>query len=117
MTADQLTGEFESFQRELKSFLLRMTTSVQDAEDRVQETYLKARSGIDTFRGESALKTWVFSIASNLARDLLKLKKCDEILLLQGRQICCVLPTEIRNRNEVFRSTNEVIGHSNTDAN
>src|SRR5687768_16168562 len=75
MTADQLTGEFESFQRELKSFLLRMTTSVQDAEDLVQETYLKARSGIDTFRGESALKTWVFSIASNLARDLLKSRK------------------------------------------
>ena len=72
MTADQLTGEFESFQRELKSFLLRMTTSVQDAEDLVQETYLRARSRIDTFRGESSLKTWVFSIASNLARDLLK---------------------------------------------
>ena len=75
MTADQLTGEFESFQRELKSFLLRMTTSVQDAEDLVQETYLKARSRIDTFRGESSLKTWVFSIASNLARDLLKSRK------------------------------------------
>ena len=72
MTADQLTGEFETFQRELKSFLLRMTASVQDAEDIVQETYLKAHSRIDTFRGESSLKTWMFSIASNLARDLLK---------------------------------------------
>lgn len=75
MTTDQLTTEFEMFQRELKSFLLRMTASVQDAEDIVQETYLKARSKIDTFRGESSLKTWVFSIASNLARDLLKSKK------------------------------------------
>ena len=75
MTPDQLTGEFETFQGELKSFLLRMTASVQDAEDLVQETYLKARSKIDTFRGESSLKTWVFSIASNLARDLLRSKK------------------------------------------
>src|SRR5689334_7489883 len=75
MTVDQLTGEFESFQRELKSFLLRMTASVQDAEDIVQETYLKAHSRIDTFRGESSLKTWMFSIASNLARDLLKSRK------------------------------------------
>ena len=57
MTADQLTGEFETFQGELKSFLLRMTASVQDAEDLMQETYLKARSKIDTFRGESSLKT------------------------------------------------------------
>lgn len=75
MTTDQLTVEFETFQRELKSFLLRMTASVQDAEDIVQETYLKAHAKIDTFRGESSLKTWVFSIASNLARDLLKSKK------------------------------------------
>jgi len=75
MTVDQLTGEFEAFQRELKSFLLRMTASVQDAEDIVQETYLKAQSKIDSFRGESSLKTWVFSIASNLARDLLRSKK------------------------------------------
>jgi RNA polymerase sigma-70 factor, ECF subfamily len=75
MMTDQLTLEFETFQRELRSFLLRMTTSVQDAEDIVQETYLKAHAKIDTFRGESSLKTWVFSIASNLARDLLKTKK------------------------------------------
>jgi RNA polymerase sigma-70 factor (ECF subfamily) len=75
MTMDQLTVEFETFQRELKSFLLRMTASIQDAEDIAQETYLKAHSKIDTFRGESSLKTWVFSIASNLARDLLRSQK------------------------------------------
>src|SRR5512134_1773098 len=75
MTTDPLTTEFETFQKELKSFLLRMTASIQDAEDIVQETYLRAHSKIDTFRGESSLKTWVFSIASNLARDLLKAKK------------------------------------------
>jgi RNA polymerase sigma-70 factor (ECF subfamily) len=75
MTADQLTQEFESFEGELKSFLLRTTTSVQDAEDLVQDTYLKAQAKIDTFRGESSLKTWIFSIASNLAKDLLKSKK------------------------------------------
>lgn len=57
MTTDPLTGEFETFQGELKSFLRRMTAGVQDAEDLVQETYLKARSKIDTFRGESTLKT------------------------------------------------------------
>jgi RNA polymerase sigma-70 factor, ECF subfamily len=75
MTTDQLTFEFELFQKELKSFLLRMTASVQDAEDIVQETYLKAHSKIDSFRGDSSLKTWVFSIASNLARDHLRSKK------------------------------------------
>ena len=75
MTTDQLLTEFETFQGELKSFLLRMTASVQDTEDIIQDTYLKAQAKMDTFRGESSLKTWVFSIASNLARDLLRSKK------------------------------------------
>jgi RNA polymerase sigma-70 factor (ECF subfamily) len=75
MTTDQLTTEFETFQGELKSFLLRMTASIQDAEDIVQDTYLKAQAKMHTFRGESSLKTWVFTIASNLARDLLRSKK------------------------------------------
>lgn len=75
MTTDELTTQFVTFQGELKSFLLRMTASAQDAEDILQETYIRAHTKIDSFRGESSLKTWVFSIASNLARDLLKSKK------------------------------------------
>lgn len=75
MTTDDFADQFVTLQGELKSFLLRMTASVQDAEDLVQETYLKAQAKIDTFRGESSLKTWVFSIAANLARDLLRSKK------------------------------------------
>ena len=75
MMTDQLIAEFETLQGELKSFLLRMTASVQDAEDIVQDTYIKAQAKIHTFRGESSLKTWIFSIASNLAKDLLKSRK------------------------------------------
>lgn len=75
MTPDNLASEFETFRGELKSFLLRMTASVQDAEDIVQESYIKAHAKIESFRGDSSLKTWVFAIASNLARDLLRAKK------------------------------------------
>jgi RNA polymerase sigma-70 factor (ECF subfamily) len=75
MTTDELTTQFEMFQGELKSFVLRMTVSAQDTEDIVQDTYIKARAKINTFRGESSLKTWVFTIASNLARDLLRSRK------------------------------------------
>ena len=75
MSGDELLIEFETFQGELKSFIFRMTASVQDAEDIIQDTYVKAHAKIETFRGESSLKTWVFSIASNLARDLLRAKK------------------------------------------
>ena len=75
MTTDELITQFETFQGELKSFILRMTASVQDADDLVQDTYIKARAKINTFRGESSLKTWVFTIASNLARDMLRSRK------------------------------------------
>lgn len=75
MTSDDLSSQFPTYQHQLKSFLLRLTASAQDAEDIVQETYLKAQAKIDSFRGESSLKTWVFSIASNLAKDLLRSQK------------------------------------------
>ncbi len=75
MTTEKLTEEFESFRGQLKSYLLRMTASVQDSEDLLQETYIKAYSKLGSFKGDSSLKTWVFAIASNLARDLLRAKK------------------------------------------
>ncbi|MFK7805938.1 MAG: RNA polymerase sigma factor [Anaerolineae bacterium] len=75
ITAEQLGDEFEGFRAQLKSFILRMTTSVEDSEDIVQEAFIKAYAKLDTFRGESSLKTWVFAIASNLARDYLRAKK------------------------------------------
>ncbi len=52
-----------------------MTASIQDTEDIVQEAYLKAHAKIDTYRGESSLKTWVFAIAANLVKDMLKAKQ------------------------------------------
>ena len=75
MDANQLLQEFESFKGQLKSYILRITTSVHDTEDILQETYLKAQEKLHTFKGESSLKTWVFAIGSNLAKDFLRAKK------------------------------------------
>jgi RNA polymerase sigma-70 factor (ECF subfamily) len=75
MTTDQLTTQFEAFRGQLKSYILRITTNVQDTEDILQETYIKAHGKLETFKGDSSLKTWVFTIASNLAKDHLKAKK------------------------------------------
>ena len=75
MTADQLLKEFEQSAGQLKSFLLRITASVADAEDILQDTYIKASEKLDTFMGASSLKTWIFAIASNLAKDNLRAKK------------------------------------------
>ena len=72
MTVERLNLEFETFRGQLESFILRMTASVEDTQDIVQDTYLRAHDKIDSFEERSSLKTWVFAIASNLARDLLK---------------------------------------------
>ncbi len=72
MTTEQLTKEFEQSAGQLKSYILRITASVADTEDILQDTYIKATEKIDTFKGQSSLKTWLFAIASNLAKDNLR---------------------------------------------
>jgi len=75
MTLEQFTSEFELVRPQLKAYILRITASIQDTEDIVQDTYIKASTKIETFRGDSSIKTWVFTIASNLAKDNLRAKK------------------------------------------
>lgn len=68
----QLQQAFITFQPELKSFIYRIVTHRQEAEDLTQETYIKAFKNISSFKGTSSFKTWVFSIATNLAKDSLR---------------------------------------------
>ena len=75
MTTEQLSEEFEAFKGQLKSYILRITTSVPDTEDILQDTFIKAHERLESFKGDSSLKTWVFTIASNLAKDHLRSKK------------------------------------------
>ena len=42
------------------------------AEDAVQETFIKVYRGLDTFHGNSSEKTWIFRIAMNTCRDMLR---------------------------------------------
>jgi RNA polymerase sigma-70 factor, ECF subfamily len=58
----------------LQSFLYRLTASKEDAEDLSQETFIRAYQKKDSFKGNSSFKTWLFAIASNLARDHFRAK-------------------------------------------
>lgn len=75
MDRDQLVKGFAETSAQMKSFILRITASVADAEDILQDTFIKATDRLNTFREESSLKTWLFAIAANLAKDNQRAKK------------------------------------------
>lgn len=75
MLRSEYEAEFNRFRPELESFLFRLLTNREDAEDLVHETWIKAFQALDGFEGRSSFKTWVFAIALNLARNLLARQK------------------------------------------
>src|SRR5712675_359941 len=56
---------------------MRYTRNPADAEDATQETFIRAYGGLKHFRCESAFYTWLYRIASNCARNLLKARGRD----------------------------------------
>jgi RNA polymerase sigma-70 factor (ECF subfamily) len=54
----------------LYTMAVRLTGNRSDAEDIVQETFVKAWRSLSAFRGEASFGTWLYRIALNLCRDL-----------------------------------------------
>ncbi len=54
---------------------LRQLGSREDAEDAAQEVFLKAYTGLQSFRGESKLSVWLYRITSNVCIDILRRRK------------------------------------------
>lgn len=51
-----------------------------DAEDLLQETFLKAYLNLDTFREDASMYTWLYSIARNLAIDEFRKRKYEKLM-------------------------------------
>lgn len=63
------------YQEMLYCIIRRMVLVHEDADDVLQNTFIKAWHGIDKFRGDSTLKTWLYRIATHEALDFLERKK------------------------------------------
>jgi RNA polymerase sigma-70 factor, ECF subfamily len=79
---DEFVEAAEPFRRELLAHCYRMLGSLQDAEDVVQETYLRAWRSYGGFEGRSSVRTWLHQIATN--RCLTDLAKRNRRVLPSG---------------------------------
>ncbi|MBN1293298.1 MAG: sigma-70 family RNA polymerase sigma factor, partial [Candidatus Latescibacteria bacterium] len=81
----------DRYKNQVFAFIVRMVGDYTAAEDIFQETWIKVIRSINRFRGESKLSTWLFQIALNQARDVMRKKgrhvyvPLDEIENLAGK--------------------------------
>jgi RNA polymerase sigma-70 factor (ECF subfamily) len=67
-----ITDRFEPHRRAILMHCYRMTGSLDDAEDLVQETWIRAWRSFDRFEERSSLKTWLYAIATRTSIDHLR---------------------------------------------
>lgn len=120
-----LAGEPEAYdvlvrryQRQVYSFVYRMTGNVTDAEDLLQETFIRAYAALPSFRQNASFLTWLYKIASNLSIDLMRSRRSKPTDYLEdeieaGREPSCadrsLDPQEYATREAVSEAVHEAI--------
>ena len=92
--ADAFLADAQRYRRELLAHCYRMTGSLHDAEDLVQETYLRAWKSYNGFEGKSSVRTWLYRIATNTC-----------LTALDGRQAPAAADRAGRSRRRIRTTT------------
>lgn len=110
------TREFEAFvlgyQKKAFSVAYRITGSVEDAQDAVQEAFVRAFRSREDFRGEAAVTTWFHRVVVNAALDVMRKRKglpaaVEELPEPSGRSGS--LPEENARRSEVREKIRQAV--------
>lgn len=94
------TQVVEAYKERLYWQVRRLVLRHEDADDVLQNTFLKAWQGLDGFRGESQLSTWLFRIAQNEALSFLDRQRrlqdhsLDAPSLPEGRSVASQLESD-----------------------
>ncbi len=74
----------EPYRRQIKAHCYRMSGSLHEAEDLVQETYLRAWRAFASFEGRGSLKAWLYQIATRICLDAIAQRKRLPRILPEG---------------------------------
>src|SRR5919108_5466038 len=81
--AAQFSELTEPYRRELQVHCYRILGSLHDAEDLVQETFLRAWKRLDTYEGRASFRSWLYKIATNACLDALDQRRSRRLLPTQ----------------------------------
>lgn len=79
LSETNIQSSFLDIKDQLASYLYRLTANKEDMEDLLHDTFIRVSEKIETFEARSSFKTWVFTIATNLAKDNKRVKNRWEI--------------------------------------
>lgn len=86
MDQQQFGAAVERYRAELHAYCYRLTGALQDAEDMVQETLLRAWKRRETFTRDISLRAWLYRIATNACLDALKKRRRRVIPVMLGSE-------------------------------
>lgn len=117
MTALEFNYKLLGLQKNLKYFAYTLTSNYEDAQDLVQETFLKALTNRDKFTANTNLKAWTFTIMKNTfinnyrqnVRNNTILDKTDDLYYLNlSKESSIGLPDSALSEKEIQREINRI---------
>jgi RNA polymerase sigma-70 factor (ECF subfamily) len=87
MDPQEFGALIDTYRRELRAHCYRMSGSIQEAEELVQETFWRAWDRRETYAGRSTLRAWLYKIATNLCIDAIRQRPRRGLPVTRGRAL------------------------------